>query len=309
MGSWAERRGRRLVRLRDARNWVQVGGEGALYKARDIPQESPMDLKRVPPPEAKRMVEEEGYRILDVRSREEFAEGHPEGAYNIPLLHKTPQGMVPNPEFAQVVQRTFSDPDTPVLVTCQMGGRSVRAALQMKSLGFLNVVDVKGGFGGERDDAGNVLNPGWRELSLPVATEAQPGRDYAALEAALHDAPAEPEPSSPDAAAAEGTAFNRFASRHHRVFCQRLQEERAGLKRRPFPGALGQRIYDSISADAWNEWVEHSKMLINEYHIRSTDPAAMQLLLQQCEQFFFGDGLSRPEGYVPEGAAPAEDPS
>ena len=91
-----------------------------------------MDLKRVGAEEAKKLVEEEGYQLLDVRSMPEFSEGHPEGAYNVPLLHKTPQGNIPNPDFTRIVQFVFPDRETKIITTCAMGARSLRAANELK---------------------------------------------------------------------------------------------------------------------------------------------------------------------------------
>jgi Fe-S cluster biosynthesis and repair protein YggX len=85
------------------------------------------------------------------------------------------------------------------------------------------------------------------------------------------------------------------------VFCKKLNQELPGLKRRPYPGPLGERIFQEISADAWSVWVEHCKMILNEYRIHSADQNAMKMLMEQCELFLFGEGgMKHPEGYVPE---------
>ena len=84
------------------------------------------------------------------------------------------------------------------------------------------------------------------------------------------------------------------------VFCVKLQKELPGLKEIPFDGhPLGQRVFDNVSQDAWKQWVEHMKMLMNEYRIDLSDKSARQLLKQQCEQFFFGDGSAPPPDFVP----------
>lgn len=261
-----------------------------------------MDLERISPEEAKRRVREEGALLLDVRSMPEYAEGHPEGAHNVPFLHKTPNGMIPNQDFARVIEYLAPDKDAPIVTHCQMGGRSVRAAQELKSLGYTKVSDMLGGFGSEKDDAGTILNKGWADSQLPVETGEPEGRSYKSLAMGLNTkesgaaAAAEtPEESADD----DGT--NRFASTQRRVQCQHLKRELPGLKRRPYPGPLGERIFDEISAKAWDGWVEHSKMIINEYRINAADPNAVQILMEQCEQYFFGDGqVARPEGYVPE---------
>ena len=81
--------------------------------------------------------------------------------------------------------------------------------------------------------------------------------------------------------------------------CVKFGKELPALKRRPFPGELGDKIFSGVSAEAWNLWVEHQKMILNEYRIQSTDQEAMRLLMEQCEQFFFGAGARMPDGYVP----------
>ncbi len=263
-----------------------------------------MDLKRVDPPEAKKLVDDDGYQILDVRSMPEYSAGHPEGAYNVPYLHKTPQGMIPNADFARIVRFLFPDPETKIVTSCQMGGRSVRAAAELGNLGYKNVVDMRGGFGSERDPTGTVVHAGWQASNLPVASGEPEGRSYKSINNQANQArsPKEEESVSPASEPTEsGTeeGFNRFASSKRTVDCIRLKRALPGLKRRPFPGALGERIFKEISALAWDAWIEHSKMIINEYRINTADRAAMKLLQEQCEAFFYGDGAARPEGYVP----------
>ena len=82
------------------------------------------------------------------------------------------------------------------------------------------------------------------------------------------------------------------------VFCQYLQREAPGLERVPYPGELGQRIYDNISAEAWQAWVRHQTMLINEYRLSPIEPKARKFLVEEMEKFLFGGGSSRPEEYV-----------
>jgi Fe-S cluster biosynthesis and repair protein YggX len=85
------------------------------------------------------------------------------------------------------------------------------------------------------------------------------------------------------------------------VQCAKLNKEAPALDKAPFPGPLGQRILESVSAEAWELWLEHQKMLMNEYRIDLSDKSARQLLKQQCEQFFFGDGSAPPPDFRPEG--------
>src|SRR5262245_21809366 len=84
------------------------------------------------------------------------------------------------------------------------------------------------------------------------------------------------------------------------VNCKKLGETLPGLPYKPFNDALGQRIYDSVSADAWKLWIEHSKRLVNEGRMDLTTKRAHDELKEQCERFLFGDGGDVPKEYVPE---------
>jgi len=83
------------------------------------------------------------------------------------------------------------------------------------------------------------------------------------------------------------------------VLCSRLKKEAEGLDRAPYFGELGQRILDNVSKQAWQEWLKHQTMLINEYRLTPVDPKARKFLEQEMEKFFFGEGSSMPEGFVP----------
>ena len=82
------------------------------------------------------------------------------------------------------------------------------------------------------------------------------------------------------------------------VQCMRLQREAEGLDRVPYPGPLGQRIYENISKEAWQLWLRHQTMLINEYRLSPIEPKARKFLVEEMEKFLFGDGSQAPEGYV-----------
>jgi rhodanese-related sulfurtransferase len=129
-----------------------------------------------------RDLQQAGHTYVDVRSTFEFSQGHPEGAVNVPLLEADPDfgQMQPNPDVVRVMQATFP-PDAKLLIGCQVGGRSLRAAQMLESFGFTDVTNVKGGFGGARDPMGRVVAPGWSESGLPVRTEDTPGASYNAL--------------------------------------------------------------------------------------------------------------------------------
>jgi Fe-S cluster biosynthesis and repair protein YggX len=82
------------------------------------------------------------------------------------------------------------------------------------------------------------------------------------------------------------------------VHCVWLKREAEGLDRPPYPGELGQRIYDNISREAWRAWVGHQTMLLNEYRLSPIDPKARKFLVEEMEKFLFGGGAKAPEGYV-----------
>lgn len=83
------------------------------------------------------------------------------------------------------------------------------------------------------------------------------------------------------------------------VQCVKLNREAEGLDRPPYPGALGQRIYDNVSKEAWQMWLGQQTMLINEYRLSPINPEHRKLLEEQMEKFFFGEGAATPEGYTP----------
>jgi Fe-S cluster biosynthesis and repair protein YggX len=82
------------------------------------------------------------------------------------------------------------------------------------------------------------------------------------------------------------------------VKCVKLGREAEGMKWKPFEDEFGQKLFDSVSQEAWKMWLEHSKMLINEYRLDLMSPRAQQILREQCEQFFFGEGSQLPPDYV-----------
>ncbi len=85
-----------------------------------------------------------------------------------------------------------------------------------------------------------------------------------------------------------------------KVFCVKFQREMPGLDEVPFEGhPLGQRIYENVSKEAWKMWVEHMKMLMNEYRLNLGTPEAQEFLLKQMEEYFFGQGAALPPDYVP----------
>jgi Fe-S cluster biosynthesis and repair protein YggX len=83
------------------------------------------------------------------------------------------------------------------------------------------------------------------------------------------------------------------------VHCAKLGIEAEGLEFAPWPGPLGQRIFAEISKPAWQQWLAHQTMLINEYRINPLDPKARQFLGGEMEKFLFGGDAQKPEGYKP----------
>jgi rhodanese-related sulfurtransferase len=137
-----------------------------------------MTIKHITVQQA-RQQQESGAAYLDVRSVPEFQQGHPAGAFNVPLLHADPETrqMRPNPEFLAVVKANFPA-GAPIVVGCQMGGRSQQACEILSSAGFENLANVLGGWGG----APQMGHTGWVQAGLPVETTAEAAREYEALQ-------------------------------------------------------------------------------------------------------------------------------
>jgi rhodanese-related sulfurtransferase len=138
-------------------------------------------VKRILPAEAAQLLEQ-GWTYLDVRSIPEFDQGHPPGAANVPLLHFQGGRMVPNPDFGRVVEASFPK-DARLVVGCKTAGRSQQAAALMEAAGYANLVEMRGGFAGERDGMGRVSVRGWAEEGFAVETAAAPDKTYQALSA------------------------------------------------------------------------------------------------------------------------------
>lgn len=82
------------------------------------------------------------------------------------------------------------------------------------------------------------------------------------------------------------------------IYCQKLKQEAEGFDRPPMPGELGQRLYDTISKAAWQQWLDHQTMLINEYRLSMADAKARQFLLNEMNNFLYGEGSEKPAGFV-----------
>lgn len=84
------------------------------------------------------------------------------------------------------------------------------------------------------------------------------------------------------------------------VNCVKLGKEAEGLERPTYPGELGKKIFDNVSKEAWQMWMQQQTMLINEYRLTPVDPKHRKMLEGEMEKFFFGGGeTAKPEGYVP----------
>ncbi|WP_119156613.1 oxidative damage protection protein [Caldimonas tepidiphila] len=86
------------------------------------------------------------------------------------------------------------------------------------------------------------------------------------------------------------------------VQCVMLKKEAEGLDFAPYPGELGKRIYENVSKEAWQGWLKHQTMLVNENRLNLADARARQYLARQMERYFFGEGAEQPAGYVPPSA-------
>ncbi len=142
-----------------------------------------MNIPQITPEEAhQRMAGENKELYIDVRSIPEFTKGHPDGAVNIPVLHFDPAqgGMVENADFLKVAEANFSK-DARLVLGCQAGGRSQKAAEILAQAGYQSVANIQGGFGGMKDQSGQTLAQGWAELGLPVSMDNGEGVSYESL--------------------------------------------------------------------------------------------------------------------------------
>ena len=149
-----------------------------------------MTVTRVSPAEALRLMQEQGYVYLDVRTPEEFELGHPSHALNVPWqlaqlaqLTTASGERTPNPRFLEVAQRALRGVNG-VVIGCQSGRRSLAAAQRLIEAGVLDaslLVDQRAGFGGVRDGFGKLVEAGWQGAGLPVSYEPEVGKSYREL--------------------------------------------------------------------------------------------------------------------------------
>jgi rhodanese-related sulfurtransferase len=138
------------------------------------------EIKRVSPAEAKRLVDEDGYVYIDVRTIPEFEAEHPAGALNVPLMHAGAAGMEPNRDFVAVMSSAFAK-DAKLVLGCKGGARSLRAAGVLVQQGFTNIVDQRAGFEAARDPFGQVTEAGWKGAGLPISSGDGGDGSYAKL--------------------------------------------------------------------------------------------------------------------------------
>ncbi len=149
-------------------------------------------MKFISPAEAYERMKDESFTYVDVRTEAEFAAGHPDGAFSVPVMCVAPpsghtgapgaSGMEPNPDFLSVMEKSFAK-DAPLIVGCKMGGRSARAAQVLTGAGFTRVVDQRAGWDGAKGPFGELIEPGWSRVNLPTETGQPAGRSYASLRA------------------------------------------------------------------------------------------------------------------------------
>ena len=129
-----------------------------------------MSTKNIGPQQAKDILDSDSNAVyIDVRTEQEFLNGHVPKSMNIPVVWPDPatRRMTPNPDFVKTVSARFSK-DKRIIVGCQAGGRSQLAAELLVQEGFQDVSNMQGGFAGARDPMGRVMAPGWTQLGFPV---------------------------------------------------------------------------------------------------------------------------------------------
>ena len=122
-----------------------------------------------------------GVPFVDVRTVEEFEDGHVPGAINVPISVSAPGGMAPNSDFLSVMAANF-DKGQKLIVACKAGGRSARAAQALQEAGFEEILDMTAGFDGKKDAFGAVT-PGWQAEGREVQMDAEEEQTYAGQKA------------------------------------------------------------------------------------------------------------------------------
>src|SRR5438094_287409 len=142
-----------------------------------------MSVKQTDPKQAKATLDSDSSAVyIDVRTEQEFMNGHVPRSVNIPVVWPDPstRRMKPNPDFVKVVTANFPK-DKRMIIGCQAGGRSQMAAELLVEEGFEDVTNMQGGFGGARDPMGQVVTPGWSQCGFPVETVVSAQSSYESL--------------------------------------------------------------------------------------------------------------------------------
>lgn len=140
-----------------------------------------MPIQQLTTEETFETLKEDGEAVyIDVRSVQEFETEHPEGAFNIPIFHQGPAGMMPNGEFLEVIKKTFPK-NKKLLIGCLRGGRSLQACMVLEQEGYEDLSNVLGGFGGNQDPTTGEIHTGWKDADLPTSDKPKEGRDYESL--------------------------------------------------------------------------------------------------------------------------------
>ncbi len=115
----------------------------------------------------------DGHVFVDVRTVQEYDAGHPAGAVNVPwaIIDPASGQMAHNAGFLPTMRKHYAS-DTTLFISCQAGGRSLKACHELEAAGYGDLVNVDGGFGGRRDPMGSVLVEGWQASGLPIESDA-----------------------------------------------------------------------------------------------------------------------------------------
>ena len=100
--------------------------------------------------------------------------------------------------------------------------------------------------------------------------------------------------------AGQSDAGHSDAGQQRKVDCVKLGQSLPALDKPPFKGELGQRVFENVSREAWRMWIEHSKMLINEFRLDLVSEHGQRVWMAECERYFFGDGSQLPPDYKPQ---------
>lgn len=119
---------------------------------------------------------DDGVTFVDVRTEEEFRDGHVPGAINIPVSVSSGGGMQPNPEFLAVMEANF-EKNEKLIIACKAGGRSARATVELEAAGFSEILDMTAGFHGTKDAFGATI-PGWQSEGREVELAAEKAQTY-----------------------------------------------------------------------------------------------------------------------------------